>query len=120
MITVLTHIWTILPLYWWVVSFFGLLGASAVCSRAFESEASRSKRILRQKERELQSVTEKISSYAQEVHRRFPTGDVVISERDLAEQLRKPIDVVVMALNMLLSKQQVQRVALHGYWKLNA
>jgi len=120
MITALKHIWTCLPFHWWVVSGFGLLGALAVCARSFESDADRSKRMHRKKERELQSVTKKISSYAQDVHKRFPTGDVVISERDLAEQLRKPIDVIVMALNVLLSKQRVQRVALRGYWKLNA
>jgi hypothetical protein len=30
-----------------------------------------------------------ISTYAQTVRQQFPTGDVVVSERDLAAQLRK-------------------------------
>ena len=51
--------------------------------------------------------------------RRYPTGDVIISERDLAEQFRKRPDVVTTALNLLLSEQKVQRAPLRGYWKLN-
>jgi hypothetical protein len=49
----------------------------------------------------------------------FPTGDVVVSERDLAERLRKRTDVVVHALNLLLNEQKLQRVSLSGYWKLS-
>lgn len=120
MISVLKHICSLSPFHFWGLSVVGLLGILAVCARSFDSEASRSKRRHCKKERELQSVIGNISSYAQDVHKRFPTGDVVVSERDLAEQLRKPIDVIVMALNVLVSKQRVQRVALRGYWKLNA
>ncbi len=58
--------------------------------------------------------------YAQNVHQRYPTGDVVVSERDLADQLRKPPDAVVTALNLLLNEQKVQKASLNGYWKLNA
>jgi len=49
----------------------------------------------------------------------YPTGDVVVSERDLAEQLRKPHNAVATALNLLLSEEKVQRAPLRGYWKLN-
>jgi hypothetical protein len=52
-------------------------------------------------------------------HQRYPTGDVVVCERDLAEQLRKPSDAVAIALNLLLGEQKVQRAPLNGYWKLN-
>jgi DNA-binding GntR family transcriptional regulator len=44
---------------------------------------------------------------------------VIVSERDLAEQLRKRPDAVTTALNLLLSEQRVQRAPLSGYWKLN-
>ncbi len=65
------------------------------------------------------SLTDKISAYGQSVHQRYPTGDVVVSERDLAEQLRKRPDAVVTALNLLLNEQRVQRAPLRGYWRLN-
>ena len=42
----------------------------------------------------------------------------MVSERDLAEQLRKRTDMVITALNLLLNEQKVQRVPLSGYWKL--
>jgi DNA-binding GntR family transcriptional regulator len=48
-----------------------------------------------------------------------PTGDVIVSERDLAEQLRKRPDAIATALNLLPSEQKVQRAPLRGYWKLN-
>ena len=49
----------------------------------------------------------------------YPTGDVIVSERDLAEQLRKRPDAVITALNLLLNEQKVQKAPLRGYWKLN-
>ena len=58
-------------------------------------------------------------SYGRNVHQRFPTGDVVVSEEDLAEQLRNRSDAVVTALNLLLNEQKVERAPLSGYWKLN-
>ena len=93
---------------------------TAICMRAFETGNSRAKRAERKKESELRDLTEKISAYARNVHQRYPTGDVVVSERDLAEQLRKRPDAVVTALNLLLNEQKVQRAPLNGYWKLNA
>jgi hypothetical protein len=53
------------------------------------------------------------------LHRRYSTGDVVVSECDLAEQLRKRPDSIATALNLLLGEQKVQRAPLSGYWKLN-
>jgi len=52
---------------------------------------------------------------------RSPTvpGDVIVSELDLAEQLRKRPDTVATALNLLLNEQKVQRATLSGYWKLH-
>jgi len=66
----------------------------------------------------LQSLAERISSYGHTVHQRYPTGEVIVSEGDLAEPLRKRPDVVATALNLLLSEQKVQRTQLSGYWKL--
>ena len=107
------------PLRWWIILIVSALAIVAICVRAFETEKSRTKRAVRKKERELRALTERISTYARDVHQRYPTGDVVVSERDLAEELRKRPDAVVTALNLLLNEQKVQRAPLHGYWRLN-
>ena len=83
------------------------------------TEKTRAQRAYRKKEKELRALPEKISFYASGVHRRFPTGDVVVGEKDLAEQLRKHPDTVAMALNVLLGERKVQKAPLNGYWKLN-
>ena len=57
--------------------------------------------------------------YGQGIHQRYPSGDVIVSERDLTEELRKRPDAVITALNLLLTEQKVQRAPLSGYWKLN-
>jgi hypothetical protein len=109
-----------IPQYWWIVSSIGALTIVAVCVRAFETDRSRAKRAERKKKRELRSLADKISGYGQSVHQRYPTGDVVVSEHDLAEQLRKRPDTVVTALHILLGERKVQKAPLNGYWKLNA
>jgi len=91
-----------------------------MCLRVLESDGVRAKRAERNKKKELRSLAERISSYGHTVHQRYPTGDVVVSERDLAEQLRKRPDNVATALNLLLGEQKVQKTPLSGYWKLNA
>jgi hypothetical protein len=63
--------------------------------------------------KELRLSAERISSYGHTVHQRYPTGDVIVSELDLAEQLRKRPNAVATALNLLLNEQKVQRVT--GY-----
>ena len=80
---------------------------------------ARAKRAERNKKKELRSLAERISSYGHGVHQRYPSGDVIVSERDLAEEFRKRPDVVITALNLLLNEQKVQRAPLSGYWKLN-
>lgn len=107
------------PLGWWIGLIASALVLAAIVVRAFETEESRTKRAARKKEREVRALTERISAYAHDVHQRYPTGDVVVSERDLAEELRKRPDAVVTALNLLLNEQKVQRAPLHGYWRLN-
>ena len=115
----LTSIFFSMSLRWWIILIVSLLGIAAVCIRAFETEDSRTRRAERNKKKELRSLAEKVSSYGHTVHQRYPTGDVIVSERDLAEQLRKRPDAVATALNLLLSEQKVQRATLSGYWKLN-
>ncbi len=69
--------------------------------------------------RRCRNRSDRISTYGRKVHQQYPTGDVVVSERDLAEQLRKRPDTVATALNLLLGEQKVQKAPLSGYWKLN-
>jgi len=107
------------PLHWWVALTISGLGIAALFVRVLESDGARAKRAERNKKKELRSLAERISSYGQGVHQRYPTGDVIVSERDLAEELRKRPDVVITALNLLLNEQKVQRATLSGYWKLN-
>jgi hypothetical protein len=94
-------------------------GIAAICLRVLETDGTRAKRAERNTKRELCSLAERISSYGRTVHQRYPTGDVIVSERDLAEQLRKRPDAIVTALNVLLNEHKVQRAPLSGYWKLN-
>jgi hypothetical protein len=107
------------PLRWWVALIVSVPGIAALCLRALETDGVRAKRAERNNKKELRSIATRISSYGHIVHQRYPTGDVIVSERDLAEQLRKRPDAVATALNLLLSEQKVQRVPLRGYWKLN-
>jgi DNA-binding transcriptional regulator YhcF (GntR family) len=87
--------------------------------RIFETDEARAKSDERKRGKELRSLANKISEYAQGVHQRYPTGDVVVSVRDLAEQLGKRPDAVAKALNLLLREQKVQPAPLRGYWKLH-
>lgn len=106
---------------WWLVAAVSsALAAVAACVRIFESEAARQKRLEATKEKELQALTDKISIYGRNVRERFPNGAVVVSEEDLAAQLRQRPDTVVTALQVLLKEQKVQRAPLSGYWRLNA
>ena len=115
----LIDIFSPIPLLWWVALIVSALGIAAICLRVLETDGARAKRAERNKKKELRSLAERISSYGHTVHQRYPTGDVIVSERDLAEQLRKRPDAVVTALNLLLNEQKVQRAPLRGYWKLN-
>jgi uncharacterized membrane protein len=115
----LAHILSSVPLLWWVALIISALGIATICLRALESDGVRAKRAERNKKKELRSLAERISLYGQGVHQRYPTGDVIVSEQDLAEEFRKRPDVVITALNLLLNEQKVQRAPLSGYWKLN-
>lgn len=109
-----------IPFHWWIVLISCAVGLAVICARVMQNEESRARRAVQNRKKELRSLAQKISVYGHNVHQRYPTGDVVVSERDLAEQLRKRPEVVVTALNLLLSEQKVQKAPLNGYWKLNA
>ncbi len=115
----LTSILSSTPLRWWVALIIPGVGIAAICLRVFETDGARAERADRTKKKELRSLAERISAYGHAVHRRYPTGDVIVGERDLAVQLRKRPAAVATALNLLLNEQKVQRAPLKGYWKLN-
>jgi hypothetical protein len=104
---------------WSLIALASTLGIAAASARAFESQESKRKRAEQKKRKDLRVLAERISGYGRTVHQQFPTGDVVVSERDLAERLRKRPEAVVTALNLLLNEQKVQRAPLSGYWKLH-
>jgi galactitol-specific phosphotransferase system IIB component len=103
----------------WTLLIASAVGITAASIRVFESEETKRKRSELRKQKELRYLTQRISVYARSVHERYPTGDVIVSERDLAQEFRKRPDVVITALNLLLNEQKVQRAPLRGYWKLN-
>jgi hypothetical protein len=84
-----------------------------------ETDQARAQRVQRKQKKELRALADRISTYGRKVHQRYPTGDVVVSERDLAEQLRKRPDAVATALNILLGERKLQKAPLSAYWKLN-
>ena len=96
-----------------------LVGIAATCKWCLETDETRGQRAQRKANKELRALADRISTYGRNVHQRYPTGDVVISERDLAEQLRKRPDSVATALDLLLGEQKVQKAPLNGYWKIN-
>jgi hypothetical protein len=104
---------------WALIVVVSALGIGAASVKAFESDESRTRRAQQKKCRDLQALAERISRYGQSIHQQFPSGEVIVSERDLAEQLRKRPEAVATALDLLLSEQKVQRAPLSGYWKLN-
>ena len=97
----------------------GFVAIAATCRWFLETDEVRDQRAQGRNKKELRALADKISIYGRNVHHRYPTGDVVVSERDLAEQLRKRPDSVATALDLLLGEQKVQRAPLSGYWKLN-
>ena len=115
----LAGVLSLMSLRSWIVLIVSALCIAATCLRLLESDRARASRVAKKSKKDLLSLTDKISAYGQSIHQRYPTGDVVVSERDLAEQLRKRPDAVVTALNLLLNEQKVQRAPLRGYWKLN-
>ena len=98
----------------------GAVGIAATCRWCLETDEARAHRVERNRKKELRRLADKISTYGRNVHQRYPTGDVVVSERDLADQLRKRPDSVATAMNILLGEQKVQKASLNGYWRLQS
>ncbi len=96
------------------------VGIAVTCRWYLETDEVRVQRARRKSKKELRALADRISIYGRKVHQRYPTGDVVVSERDLAEQLRKCPDAVATALNILLGERKVQKAPLSGYWKLQS
>jgi hypothetical protein len=110
---------SLIALHWWVVLIASAVGIAATCRWCMETDEARVRRAQRKQKKELRALADKISTYGRKVDQRYPTGDVVVSEHDLAEQLRKRPDAVATALNILLGERKVQKATLSGYWKLN-
>jgi hypothetical protein len=119
MMNFLAGVFSLMSLRSWIVLMVFFLGIAAISLRVLESDRARASRAARKSKQDLLSLTAKISAYGQGVHQRYPTGDVVVSERDLADQLRKRPEAIATALNLLLNEQRVQRAPLRGYWRLN-
>jgi hypothetical protein len=106
---------------WWLAAAVSsAVCVTVACARILESEPARRKRVEQKKRKNLRVRADKIVHYGRTVRRQFPRGAVVVSEQDLAEQLRMRPDSVAAALNVLLDEHKVQRTHLGGYWRLNA
>ncbi|HET7207309.1 MAG TPA: hypothetical protein VFI95_12095 [Terriglobales bacterium] len=77
-------------------------------------------RAAQMKEKDTQTLAERISKYARDMQARYPDGSVVVSEDDLAGALHRAPERIARALGLLQSQQKVERAPLSGYWKLNA
>lgn len=106
-------------IHWRIVAAAALLAIAASFRRVFESDDARAQRLQRNREKQIRSLGDKIVSYGRNVHECFPTGDVVVGQRDLAEKFSKTPDAVMKALNLLLAEHKVQPAPMAGYWKLN-
>ena len=103
-----------------VITCAGVGAGVAVAAKRYLENAAGVQRAQLKREKDLRTLARKISNYARNVHKRYPTGDVVVSQVDLAMQLRKSPEAVATALSLMLDEQRVQRAALNGYWKLDA
>lgn len=108
-----------MALHWWIVLIPTAVGIAATSKACLETDEARAQRKQRNQEKRLRALADKISSYGRKIHQRYPTGDVIVSQSDLAEQLGKAPDAVITALNLLHKEQKVQTTLMAGYWKLN-
>jgi hypothetical protein len=120
MINPFTRSFSWIALHWRIGAVIaGVVGIAATCRWCLETDETRVQRTERNRKKELRTLADRISTYGRSVHQRYPTGDVVVSERDLAQQLRKRPDIIATALHILLGEQKVQKAPLNGYWKLH-
>jgi hypothetical protein len=109
-----------MALHWWILLIAGFVGIAATCGWFLETDEARAQRAEHNRKKELRRLADQISTYGRNVHQRYPTGDVVVSERDLAEQFRERPDAVTTALHILLNERKVRKAPLNGYWKLQS
>src|SRR5207249_9916005 len=64
------------------------VGIAVTTRRCLETDEARAQRGERNRKKERRTLADPIARYRRKVHQRYPTGDLVVSERDLAEQLR--------------------------------
>jgi hypothetical protein len=76
------------------VAIAGTVGIVVMCRRRLETDKARTERAHRTKEKEIRALADRIASYGRKIHHRYPTGDVVVGENDLATQLRKRPDIL--------------------------
>jgi hypothetical protein len=98
----------------------GALGVAATFIRRLQTGVPRVTAIQLKQEKKRRALAGRISAYGCKVHRRYPTGDVVVSVRDLALKVRKRPEAVAGALDLLLGEKKAQKARLHGSWRLNA
>jgi hypothetical protein len=114
----LTRGFSWVPLHWRTSAvILAVFGIATTCRRCLETDEARARRAERNRKKELRTLADTIARYGRKVHQRYPTGDVVVSESDLAEQLSKCPDTVATALTLLLGERKIQ--TLKGYRKLN-
>jgi hypothetical protein len=119
MTTMVASVLDWLTVHWRVTLSACVLTIAAGCTRCLEKPETRLQRLQQKKQKQLHALAAKISSYGRKVHQRYPTGDVIVSLRDLAEQLGKSPEAVTPALELLLQERTVEKSSLIGYWKLN-
>jgi hypothetical protein len=96
------------------------VGIAAACRICLETEPAKVQRAEHKRKKELRAFADKISTYGRKVHQHYPTGEVVVSERDLAALFRKRPDAVATTLTLLLGECQ-RRTALFQFrpWRNN-
>jgi len=109
-----------MQLYWWLLLTLAGIAIGTVWKWRPKSTLSGSQRAEQKQKKERRVLADRILTYARKMQHRYPTGDVVVSEHDLAGELRKQPDAIATALDLLLGEQKVKRTPLNGYWKLNA
>ena len=93
-------------------------GVAAIAALRWSSNKD-PERAAQMKEKDTQTLAEKISKYARDMQARYPNGRVVVSEDDLAGVLHRAPERIAKALGLLQTQQKVERAPLAGYWKLN-
>jgi hypothetical protein len=117
----LTRIPSWIALHWRTTVIIGCaVGLVATCKWCLETDEVRAQRSAKKREQEVRRLVGMISKYARNLRKRYPTGEAVVSEADLALQLRKSPELVVTALDILLGERRAQKAPLSGYWKLLA